>query len=188
MGGLVIKKWAVDNKPLDQEGNYIHISGRDSGLISWFLALVRVDATTTIKVSMKRVEFKASSLAGTTHRMIPIQGICSMYYGYHKPWRAALIIFVAVLGIYTASFEPFRHASWGSYVRLFWGIAVSVLLPVIYYFLNRTLTLGFIENSGVTSGITFKRSVIENIDVNEKQARFVCNLTQEIVDRVKSQV
>lgn len=59
----------------------------------------------------------------------------------------------------------------------------AAVIALAYYFLNRTLTLGFVENSGVVSGIMFKRSVIENIDINEKQARYACELTQAMIER-----
>ncbi|WP_428148253.1 hypothetical protein [Delftia acidovorans] len=57
-----------------------------------------------------------------------------------------------------------------------WGIAAVI------YFLNRTLTLGFIENSGAVNGIQFKRSVIENIDITQEQARQVCELMQKLIE------
>lgn len=53
----------------------------------------------------------------------------------------------------------------------------------IYYFLNRTLTLGFVEQSGVVNGIKFKRSVIENVDINAEQAKEVCKLIQTLIER-----
>ena len=143
----------------------------EGGLISWFLALVGIDPITTIKNSMKRVEFRQSSLAGTSNRMIPLQGVCSIYYGYHKPWKEALGIFV-VLAFLFGSVGSAAHSS-GVTVC---GTLISIAMALTYYFLNRTLTLGFVENSGVISGIKFKRSVIENTDVNEEQARLVCEL------------
>jgi len=51
---------------------------------------------------------------------------------------------------------------------------IGVVLALIYCFLNRTLTLGFVEASGFVNGIRFKRSVIENIDIDQTQAKTVC--------------
>jgi len=53
---------------------------------------------------------------------------------------------------------------------------------LLYYFLNRTLTLGFVEASGVISGIRFKRSVIENLDINQEQAKRVCVIVQRLIE------
>ena len=49
--------------------------------------------------------------------------------------------------------------------------------------LNRSLTIGIIEVSGVVSGIQFKKSVIENVDVDQKQAEIGCELIQALVER-----
>jgi hypothetical protein len=61
-----------------------------SALVAWILSLMGVDPVTTIRVGMDRVEFSSSSLAGTQSRLIPLQSVCSSYYGYHKPWKAAV--------------------------------------------------------------------------------------------------
>jgi len=61
-------------------------------------------------------------------------------------------------------------------------LAIGVGIALIYYFLNRTLTLGFVEVGGVISGIRFKRSVIENLDVNQTQAKAVCVIVQRLIE------
>jgi len=185
MSALVLKAWKVNNRPVDADDNYVLISGRRSGLVSWFLSLVGVDPTTTIKIGIKRIEFQESSLSGTNNRMIPLRGVCSTYFGYHKPWKQALAIFVflMVLSISLSSMLM-EMGSAGTGAAIFMvGTLIGLIVGFIYYFLNRTLTLGFVENSGVISGIRFKRSVIENIDVNETQACFVCELTQELIEQ-----
>jgi hypothetical protein len=78
---LVIKKWAASNTA-DQNGNYVHISGREGGIFSWLLSLIKVDPTTTIEVKDKIVIFTQGSLEGTEKRVIPIGSVCSTYYGY----------------------------------------------------------------------------------------------------------
>lgn len=179
MGTLVLKKWSAKNEFVDQEGNYVFITGREGGLIAWILALVGVDPTTTIKVSLNRVEFSQASLAGTNHRMIPLQGVCSTFYGYHKPWKEALGIFIVLAFLFS-----FVGKAANSSGVLIFGTLISIAIALAYYFLNRTLTLGFIENSGVPSSIKFKRSVIENIDVGEEQARYVCEVTQALIEKI----
>jgi hypothetical protein len=176
MTALVLKQWSVKDSPVDQAGNCIIISGRQGGSIAWFLSLVGIDPTTTIKVSSKRVEFKSSSLSGTSNRMIPLPGICSTYYGYYKPWKTALGILLVVILFWGLAIGT-------STGKIIFGILISAAISLAYYFINRTLTFGFVENSGVISGIQFKRSVIENIDVNEQQARTACELTQAIIEK-----
>ncbi|MCX6911280.1 MAG: hypothetical protein NTY01_25005 [Verrucomicrobia bacterium] len=189
MSALVIKEWKASNQP-DSKGNYIKIVGRQGGLLSWLLALLKVDPTTTIKVTQTRVEFAAASLSGTEHRMIPIGNVCSTYYGYHKPWKAAVFLFlllsyfsVQILGIVVAAIAESMVA--GVIGGLF-GIAIAAAIALAYYFLSRKLTLGFVEHSSAVSAIRFKRSVIENVDVNEKEARYICELTQFLIESAKS--
>ena len=187
MAALVLKQWMAHDTPVDSAGNYIVITGRESGLIAWFLARVGVDPTTTIKVSLKRIEFRSSSLSGTNNRIIPLQGVCSTYYGYYKPWKKALGLFIALMWLISSAMSPLLLIN-GNFTQRSFGIFMiatlfSIVIALVYYFLNRTLTLGFVENSGVVSGIMFKRSVIENIDINEKQARYACELTQAIIER-----
>jgi hypothetical protein len=146
---LVIKAWKASEQPIDDKGNHIAIS--------------------------ERLEFSSASLSGTQSRLIPLQGICSTYYGYHKPWKMALAI--GALSLFMGSSMMARSFSAGLVVMLIgWAIAAVI------YFLNRTLTLGFIENSGAVNGIQFKRSVIENIDITQEQARQVCELMQKLIE------
>src|SRR5450830_1167698 len=157
MSALVIKAWQVDSKPIDQYQNFVRISGRKGGLVAWVLSLMGIDPVTTIRVGLDRIEFKSASLAGIESRLIPLQSICSSYYGYHKPWKQALSIWVAFA-------------------------ATGLVAALLYYFLNRTLTLGFVEDSGVINGIRFKRSMIENLDINQQQAKRVCIVVQRLIE------
>jgi hypothetical protein len=187
MSALVIKEWKASNQPIDSDGSYVKVIGRAGGLISWFLELLKVDPTTSIRVSQNRVEFSSASLSGTEHRMIPIGNVCSTYYGYHKPWKAALLIFFTFGFLFNI---PGIIASTGDHTGLsimgyLFGIVIAVGIALLYFFLSRTLTLGFIEHSGVISAIKFKRSVIENVDVNEEQARYICEVSQFLIEVAK---
>ena len=187
MSALVIKEWKASNQPIDSDGNYVKVIGRAGGLISWFLALLKIDPTTSIRASESRVEFSSASLSGTEHRMIPLCNVCSTYYGYHKPWKAALLIFFLFGFIFNI---PGAIASVGngmaiSVMGYLLGIVIAIGLALLYYFLSRTLTLGFVEHSGVVSAIKFKRSMIENVDVNEEQARYICEMTQFLIEAAR---
>ena len=74
------------------------------------------------------------------------------------------------------------------FIGLLLGIptfGIGAIIGVIYYYLNKHMTLGFIELSGVGNGIAFKRSVIEGINVDEKQAQQVAELVQKLIDAKK---
>lgn len=177
MSALVIKHWRAESQPAEDDKSYIRIAGRQGGLIAWILARMGIDPVTTIKVGFERVEFSSASMAGIESRMIPLQNVCSTYYGYHKPWKAALSIALAWLMLVLPPLAP--QLSPG---KLMAAAAVGLVVAIGYYFLNRTLTLGFVEHSGFVCGIRFKRSVIERIDVNQEQARSVCELMQRLIE------
>ena len=184
MSALVIKSWQAETKPIDEKNNYINITGRESGLIAWLLSLVGVDPTTKILVGLDRIEFSSTSLAGTEFRMIPLQSICSSYYGYHKPWKAAasFIAFFMFIGLSLGADMAKSGEPGGAFTAFIVSTLIGTALGLVYYFLNRTLTLGFVENGGVINGIKFKRSVIENIDINQAQAQRVCLLLQKLIE------
>ena len=122
---LVIKKWSA-SATADANGNYVHISGRESGLISWLFSLVKIDPTTTIEVKDKIVIFTQGSLEGTEKRVIPIGSVCSTYYGYKKPWKEAVALLLLLLPVF----------------------GLGLIVGPLYYFFNKTLTVGIVENSG----------------------------------------
>lgn len=175
MSALVIKAWKASEQPIDDQGNHIAITGREGGLVAWILSKMSIDPTTTILVGSERLEFSSASLSGTQSRLIPLQGICSTYYGYHKPWKtaAAIVMLSVIMGVPMMGQSVFMGL-----LTMLIGCGVAGLI----YFLNRTLTLGFVENSGAVNGIQFKRSVIENIDITQVQAMEVCKLMQALIE------
>ena len=88
---LVIKKWYA-SKSADQDGNYVHLVGREGGLLAWLLALMGIDPTTEIEIKDNLIIFTEGSLEGSQKRVIPMKSVCSAYYGYVKPWKTALVI------------------------------------------------------------------------------------------------
>ena len=182
MSALVIKEWKADQKPVDNANNYVSITGRKGGLVAWLLSLVKIDPTTTIRVSPERLEFASGSIEGNEARIIPLQNICSSYYGYHKPWKSAAGIFgfFLMFGFSSANQHSYENGFSGSHFFLIAGI--GFIIAAMYYFLNRQLTLGFVETSGLVNGIRFKRSVIENIDLTPEQAHAVCVIVQNLIE------
>ena len=190
MGALVIKEWRAETKPIDSQNNFVRITGRKGGLIAWILSLMGKDAITTILVGRDRIEFYSASLSGTESRIIPLQNVCSTYYGYHKPLKvAALIIALFIsLGILIGYFVAQGGSQGGAFTAFIITSVIGVVIAPIYYFLNRILTFGFLEVSGVIIGIKFKRSVIENVDINQEQAKQVYIIIQRLIEaKVKRQ-
>ncbi len=175
----VIKSWRAADQP-DANNHFVAITVRKEGILSWVLARFGIDPTISITVSDSRIEFSEASLSGSVRRIIPLLSVCSSVYGYHKPWKKALGIGLFLVWIITGVSSG---ATGGfSFGGLFGGILVGSIVGLLYFFLNRTLTLGFVEDSGVLSAIQFKRSVVENQDINESQAGYVCQIVQACIE------
>ena len=65
------------------------------------------------------------------------------------------------------------------------GAAVLLTLVVLDYVFNKTIYFRFVENSGLGSSIRFKRSVIENVAVDERQAAEACEVLLSLIEQVR---
>ncbi|MFZ4735505.1 MAG: hypothetical protein ACOYM9_06155 [Bradymonadia bacterium] len=159
---LVIKKWRAE-ETTDAEGNYVYIHGREEGLLSWLLNVVGIDATTTFRVTDETVIFEQGSLAGDSQRIIPISSLSSSFFGFFKPWREALALGLVLLPAF----------------------GLGLFVGPLYDYLNKKLGLGVVEVSGLTSGIEFKRPLIEGQNIDENQSRRVIAILRTVTERSK---
>lgn len=164
MNAFVIKSWSATDQP-GPDGNYVNISGRAGGLVSWLLNLLDISPTVSLTVRADKITIQRGSLEGSMHFLTPLENTCSMFYGYKRPLKEAVVLGI-LLGF--ATFFTFGIL----------GIAIAIL----YYVLNKTLTIGFTDAGGRPSEIRFKRSVIEGHDIDEAQAARVCDIVQRLVD------
>ena len=146
---------------------------------------MNVDATFSMKVNAERIEFEETSLSGYHKHLIPLRNVCSTDSGYAKPWKQAVLLcificFPILFFLFTASDSGSRGCS--AIVPLFFSMLLSLLVSFLYYLLKRHFDIGFIEHSGERSGFCFKRSVIENQEINEVQANYVTQLIQALID------
>lgn len=89
-----------------------------------------------------------------------MRSVCSAYYGYVKPWQMALVLGLLLFPIF------------------FLGLIVGPL----YYFLNKELTVGVVENSSWIGGFSFKRSVIEGQNIDENKAYEVIDIIRSLIE------
>ena len=156
---LVIKKWYAGNES-NEDGDYVHLVGREAGLLSWALSLFKIDATSEVEIKDNLIKFTSSSLAGQEKRIIPMNSITSAYYAYEKPWKMALVLTLLLTPVF------------------FIGLIVGPL----YYFLNKNLTVAFVEASGWVGSFSFKRSVIEGQNINEDEAYRVIDIVRTLIE------
>ena len=159
---LVIKSWKVQSRP-NAGQPYVQVIARRSGLISFLLSILGIDATTTLMVSRQGFEYERGSLAGFVRRVTPFAHVSSVLYGQYKPWKATA--FVMFLSLLASSALLERREFMGAGLGV---LAVGFAVALAYYFLNRQLTVAFAEDSGYEVGLTFKRSVVEGQNIDEK--------------------
>lgn len=156
---LVVKEWCASYTP-DASGTYIKLVGREEGLLSWFLALLKIDATTSVEIKENVVLFSQGSLEGSEMRVIPLSSVCSTYYGYKKPWKEAIVLGLVLLPVF----------------------GIGLIIGPLYYFLNKTMSVGIVENSGWSGGFAFKRSVIEGKNIDEKSAYQIIDIIRTVIE------
>ena len=170
MAALVLKKWHVSNLESTQENPFVDIVGRKSGILAWVLSLLGVDPTTTFTATNTGVTFHEGSLSGAALAFIPFQNVSSLSWGYFKPWKLALIVFIPTFII---SYMFLILIGFYIVIAISISVIVGISVSLLYYFLNRLLTVAVTEMAGHTYSIRFKRSIIENVDVNAEQAEQV---------------
>jgi hypothetical protein len=164
MNAFVIKSWTASDQP-DTDGNYVNISGRAGGFVSWILNLLGISPTVHLMVKADKIIFRKGSLEGALNFLTPLENTCSMFYAFKRPLKEAVILGV-ILGALT--FFSF-------------GI-IGIAIAILYYVLNKTLTIGFTDVGGRVSEIPIKRSVIEGLSIGEAEAARVCEIIQRLVD------
>jgi hypothetical protein len=88
-----------------------------------------------------------------------------MFYGFKRPLMEA-VIWGSVLGAAT-----------------FFLLGIpGIIFGVLYFILNKRLTIGFTDIGGRVSEVAFKRSVIEGKLIDESDASRVCDILQALVD------
>ena len=195
MATLVLKKWRLTKVATTTEAMQIEIVGRSSGFISWLLTLCGIDPTTSLFASDEGITFKSTSLAGADLRFIPFDSLSSVSWEIYKPWKTALLILfvAAVIGMGFAG--AFIHLTTGipttspilAPVSFLIGTALAVAIALVYYKLNRQLAIGFTEIAGPQHGIRFKRSVIENVNVNQEQAEEAYKIIRRLMTISRAQ-
>ena len=161
---LVIKQWYADTNK-NEDGNFVHIVGREAGLLSWLLSLFKIDPTNEVEVKDNLLKFTTSSLAGQEKRLIPMNSITSAYYGYKKPWKMALFLGVILMPLF----------------------GLGLLVGPLYYILNKSLTVGVVEASGWIGAFSFKRSIIEGQNISEEDAYRVIEIIRTLIEAKTAQ-
>ncbi len=179
MPAYIVKKWDVRNTA-NQNGNFVEIEGRTPGVISWFMGLMGVEPGVAIRISDKVYSYEAGSWGGRYFKTIPIAKISSVYYGYAKPWKQALIFLIALAFFLTGTLRIVDPSLELSGVILV-SMSVAVVVSLLYYSLNKKITLGVHESGGKAVGIIIKSSVVNGSVLDEVDVEQVGDFVKQLL-------
>lgn len=164
---LVLKEFQVYEEP--DNGIYVKIVGRASGIVAWILTTMGFDTLTSLIVTNKGISFQSSSLLGETIHIAPLTSIASSFSGFMKPIGYIILGVMFILGGFMFGLLGF-----------FFGLIIGVVLFYVYSL--KKLFIVTIETHGsMKMGLIFKRSVIENVAVD-------INLVQKAITVINDQI
>jgi hypothetical protein len=180
-GAMVISEWHVAYQP-DSSGAYVSIRGRQAGLLSWILSILGVERGVRLEADTKHIKFKEGDMGGSSTRVIHLDSISSTYYGFKKPWAEAIVIIWLLGGALWGLGGALIGGTLGSLI----GGIVAVGIAALYYFLNKRMTVGIVEHSGVQSQLVFKRSVLEGLQLDEASSAQASDVLQWLMDAART--
>ncbi len=166
------KALALREKQINPSGPlYVRLVGRKSGLLDFLLTILGINTTRVLEVYENRIEYSYGSLSGYLTTIIPMSNISNMTMGFFKP----VLYFISALICLIGGFA-------GGIVGIIIGLVLAAVC-ILFYFLRKTTYIGVIPNSAVGKGISFKRSIIENKNLSEEEAKQVIAIINELISR-----
>lgn len=177
-GSLVVKKFFASATPRE-DGVYVEIIGRRSGVLAWILSLLRIDPLVEMRVRFSRVEYFSGSFSGFHRVVLPIESVSSVFFGVSRPWGKALFWFFVFVAAAAGASEMGSSAAVVTLVLL--GVVVATLIMV----LGRQRLIGLTEMTGDDYSLTLKRSVIEGQEINEAKLEEISRIVIALLDEHK---
>jgi hypothetical protein len=162
VSSMVLKKFSLNQNPDD--GNFVSIIGRKSGLLSWLLTLIGLDPQVEFIVATKDLRFYNKSLFGEKNIVMTLKNVSHINCEYSRPfWYLVFAILSLIMFLIGDS-----------------GIAlgflvIAIILLLVFYF-NKSITIMVETFGGAIYKVKFKPSLIENVNVNLDKARKVVEL------------
>lgn len=175
---MVVRSLFVSSTPR-ADGVYVEIVARESGVMGWLLAKLKMDPNLEMRVKYSKVEYMSSSLFGFDRVVLPIESVSSVYFGATRPWKQALsVLLTFFLGAFFAA--DAAYTVWVIVLVLAgFGAALFTLM------FNRQRTIGFTEATGENYEVTLARSVIEGQEIDAKKLEEISTIIMAIIDDYK---
>jgi hypothetical protein len=163
---VVLKKFRLNRDPSAKIA--VEIVGRREGVVSWFLSLLKLEPNVRLVVTDSEVSIQTGSLSGISNTHIPLTKLYAVTCGYQRS-----ILAIAGAALFAAGFIWMVLLTFASRVNYNIGptaiglLGLAMVCAIIYY-LSKRIGIAFETSRG--HGVTFKRSVIENVSVDLPEA------------------
>jgi hypothetical protein len=172
---LVLREFRVGTA--ETAGEFLYILGRRSGLVAWLLTLFGLQAQTSFSVTDDEVARETVGPRGFEYLYSPLTEISSSRCSYY---RAFLVLVLSLAffayGLITLLSAVLRE---NDYVRqralagasdTLWPCLILGTACYIWYAQSKRVLISVVARGDVGMGISFKRSVIENVGIELKKA------------------
>ncbi len=178
----VLKRFQIDET--GATGAFIFIEARKSGLGSFILNSLGLEATASIKVTRGAISFKAAKLSGMVQVSTALTSIAAFIGGHSKLLNALFLgIGLFLLGLL---FTLFASASMDADVEALLSIFgiisfIGSMISFIVYALGKHMFIGFETSGGATYVLGFKRSIIEGVSINIERVEHAISLVNGLI-------
>lgn len=174
-GGLpvrVLQKFKINKSA---KGNpLIRVAGRAEGLISFILTIMGLSDQTHFELFDDRIFYRKNSLSLQIVNTVMLDHvnytICTLYQPIWTLIIGGLLLIASFFSLLAVAFV-------GSLPAFIFGLLA--VFSAYFFWTNRFLVMGIKTSSGDTFGIVFKRSIIENIEVDFGKVRNAMRLVDE---------
>lgn len=154
---LVLRRFQIDETGVS--GANVWIEARQPGIVSFLLTMVGLDPNSSLRVTRGSISFQNSSVFGMNQVSTPLANIGAFVGGYKKPFWALVFSGLMMLSGLSLAFTEDGGILFGLF-------AILALIGLIYYYLQKTMFMGFETSGGGTYGFAFKASVLEGVGVD----------------------
>jgi ribosomal protein L40E len=164
---LVLRSFKIDESPNAE--TIIEITGRKEGLIQWFLTVIGINPEISFRFANDDILFKSASLFGQSYSSVPLPSVSSTHCGYSKPLGFLVFgVFFILFGIFFGMVIASQSGGAGILIFVL-GLIFGVLFLILYW-LRKKIYIAIHTKGGLSLGLSFKRSIMENISVDFEQA------------------
>jgi hypothetical protein len=152
----------------------VRVVGRAEGLISFILTIMGLSDQTHFELFEDKIFYRSNSLSLQIVNTVMLDHvnhtICTLYQPIWVLVFGAFQLLAALLSLLGVAFV-------GSLPALILG--VLALFSAYFFWTNRFLVMAIKTSSGDTFGIVFKRSIIENVEVDFGKVRNAMHLVDK---------